>query len=169
MLIGAVGVEPSEMTDDPKKNGGTPVSKRLHLIGFWRSSRSPVSPTTWPGVAEGRHLHLTEDNEITLRYPIRKGGEVLTREVFETLMIHKVDRLNEIAEKWRQVDAHDGRWPLVHGQVRGGAVRRWEGLYDALIEQVSRLRSRPRVCGASPRPLGPASLNAAIWDPGRTL
>ena len=54
------------------------MSKRLHLIGFAALLMvACLLSTTWPAiVAEEGVIYyiLTEDNEITLRYPIRMAA-----------------------------------------------------------------------------------------------
>lgn len=111
---------------------------------------------------------LTEDNEITLRYPIRMGGEVLTREVFETLMIHKVDRINEIAEKygakWTHMTAVGPWFMAKYAEKQSGD---WAGLYDALVEQVRRGSAAGHEYAVHPHAHWDprTSFNAAIWDP----
>lgn len=113
---------------------------------------------------------LTEDNEITLRYTQRMGGNTLTRRAVEVMMIEKVDRLNEIAErhgaKWTHLTAV-GTWDMA--EYAAQQSNDWVGLRDALIDQVRRGAKAGHEYAPHPHAHWDprTSLNAAIWDAGR--
>lgn len=113
---------------------------------------------------------LTEDNEITLRYPQRMGGDILTRPVFETLMIDKVDRINEIAERHGAIWTHFttvGPWDIAAYAEQ--LSDEWSGLHDALIDQVRRGAAAGHEYAPHPHAHWDprTSLNTAVWDADR--
>lgn len=114
---------------------------------------------------------LTEDNEITLRYPIQMGGDTLTRDVVEVLMIAKVDRINEIAEKYGARWTHFtavGAWDMAtYAEQRSET---WAGLYEALLDQVRRGSAAGHEYAPHPHAhWDPRTfLNTALWDESRS-
>jgi hypothetical protein len=111
---------------------------------------------------------LTEDNEITIRYPQRLGGATfLSRRGFEVLMIEKVDAINAIAEKygarWTHLTA-SGTWYLAEAAATKSQY--WDGLYEELVDQVRRGNAAGHEY--APHPHGywdpRVSLNTLVWD-----
>ncbi|HHT26083.1 MAG TPA: hypothetical protein GXZ82_02385 [Firmicutes bacterium] len=114
---------------------------------------------------------LTEDNEITIRYPQRLGGATyLSRRGFEVLMIEKVDALNDIAEKYGAYWTHltaTGVWYLAEAAAEKSPY--WEGLYDDLVEQVRRGSAAGHEYAPHPHAYWDprSSLNTLDWDQSR--